>query len=57
MGYTPVAFIIGGSMMFNTKPEGRYALAEDYIGQTVTPVLVLEVETAGMWDSVARVKF
>lgn len=34
-----------------------YNLQEDYIGQTVTPVLVLEVETAGMWDSVARVKF
>lgn len=34
-----------------------FNLQEDYIGQTVTPVLVLEVETAGMWDSVARVKF
>lgn len=34
-----------------------YNLQEDYIGQTVTPILVLEVETAGMWDSVARVKF
>lgn len=32
-------------------------LADAYIGQTVTPVLVLEVETSGMWDSVARVKF
>lgn len=34
-----------------------YNLQEDYIGQTVTPVLVLEVETAGLWDSVARIKF
>lgn len=34
-----------------------YNLQEDYIGQTVTPVLVLEVETAGMWDSVARITF
>lgn len=34
-----------------------YNLQEDYIGQTVTPVLILEVETAGLWDSVARIKF
>lgn len=34
-----------------------YNLQEDYVGQTVTPVLVLEVETAGLWDGVARVKF
>lgn len=34
-----------------------YNLQEDYIGQTVTPVLVMEVETAGLYDSVARVKF
>lgn len=34
-----------------------YNLQKDYIGQTVTPVLVMEVETAGLYDSVARVKF
>lgn len=34
-----------------------YNLQEDYIRQTVTPVLVLEVETPGLWDSVSKTKF
>lgn len=35
----------------------EFKIQSDYIRQTVTPVLVLEVETAGMWNSVSRVKF
>lgn len=55
--------IYDGSIRFGISRNGAfftcddYNLQEDYIGQTVTPVLVLEVETAGLWDSVARIKF
>ncbi len=56
-------FLKTDSCVFSIEPSSAffkcddYNLQEDYIGQTVTPVLVLEVETPGMWDSVSRIKF
>lgn len=61
--FDPYGYINPVSVRFGISKTGAffncddYNLQEDYIGQTVTPVLVLEVETAGLWDSVARVKF
>lgn len=34
-----------------------YNLQEDYVGQTVTPIIVMEVETAGLWDSITHTIF
>ncbi len=49
--------------VFSIQPSFAFFKCDDYnidsayIGQTVTPVLVLEVETPGMWDSVSKIKF
>lgn len=52
---TACAFSIQPSFAFFKCDD--YNIEDAYIGQTVTPVLVLEVETPGMWDSVSRIKF